>query len=185
MLALLSPGPPDLRYNTGQWRAALPEGAPAMPGPNGVGHVIDVTPTEADRTPKVVRVGPDDDDIFTFTAAIPVLVGADGMRILQGADSPDDDGTSSALRTIKFLETTIWPEDLPRFQERLRDLKRPIDHRLMFHIMERLMTEWGLRPTPPPEPSSGGSPNPDAGTNSTDEPPPKASTSPASPSTAP
>jgi hypothetical protein len=147
---------------------------------NGSDGVIDLTPTEDERTPKRFRVGPQDDDVFTACAGVPVLVAVEGIRLLTARDT---DEQTAAERTVAFLERVLYDEDVPRFHERLTDLKRPIDQRLLFRILNRLLEEWGFRPTGPSEPSSDGLPPPDAGMNSTETLPPEVSISSGSPST--
>jgi hypothetical protein len=147
--------------------------------------VIDLTPSEDERKPKPVRVGPEPDDVFVAAASVPVYVAIEGMKILTGDPADADDGAElQAERTIAFLSTVLYPEEVDRFHARLRDLKRPIDHRLLFRMLNRLMEAWGLRPTEPSEPSSDGSPSPDAGTSSTAAPPSPAPPSGGSPLTA-
>jgi hypothetical protein len=160
-----------------------PQGTPpALLGGVDADGIIDLTPPADQLRPKRFRVGPHDDDIFTAAASVPVLVGARGTRLLQGP-ADDEDGTAAADRTVAFLLSVLYEEDRDRFRERLEDLRNPIDHRLLFAILRRLLEEWGLRPTEPSEPSSDGASPPAAGTTSTAAPPSPATTSPASAST--
>lgn len=153
--------------------------------PDGVtpDMVIDLTPPPDQLLPKAFRVGPRDEDLFVAAASVPVLLAAQAIRLLQGSDDDDDDPLAAAERTTKFLELVLFPEHRDRFHQRLLDLHHPIDHRLLFRTLQRLLEEWGLRPTGPSGDSSDGSSPPDAGTNSTAAPPSPAATSAASPST--
>jgi hypothetical protein len=143
--------------------------------------IIDVTPPPEQLRPKPFRVGPRDEDVFVAAASVPVLTGARAIRLLHPGTSEDEG--DAVERTVQFLEQVLYPEYRERFHARLEDLKHPIDHRILFAVLRRLLEAWGLRPTQPSPGSSDGPSPPDDGTTSTGEPPSPAATSEPSAST--
>ena len=153
-------------------------GIPQTPPP-GV-EIIDLTPPETQLQPKWFRIGPRPDDIFCAAPSVPVLFGVQYVHAMHALNSED---TTAAEKFIDLLAKVLMPGHKERWEARYTDPEHPIDHRIVFSTMDRLLEEWGLRPPEPSGDSSDGSPDPDAGTSSTAGPPSAESTSPASPST--
>jgi hypothetical protein len=76
-----------------------------------------------------------------------------------------------------IFELILTEESAARFTTRMSSREDPIGINQLNKILPWLMEQYGLRPTTPSSGSSGGSPNPDDGTNSTDTASPAESTS--------
>lgn len=153
---------------------------PALAPPPGV-EIIDLGPDDPDELqPKWFRIGPDPEDVFCAAASVPLQFGIDYVKAWRAAD---DDDSTSAEKFANLLRRVLLPGHRERWEARYTDPEHPIDHRVLMRTMDRLLEEYGLRPTRQPSDSSDGSPAPDAGTNTADASPPEASTSSPSPST--
>jgi hypothetical protein len=153
---------------------------PAPSPPPGV-EIIDLTPEDkAELQPKWFRIGPNPDDIFCAAPSVPVQFGIDYVKAWRVRD--DDDATA-AEKFAALLRRVLLPGHRERWEARYTDPEHPIDHRILLRTMDRLLVEYGLRPTREPSDSSDGSPPPDDGTSTEDASPPEGSTSSESPST--
>ncbi len=156
--------------------------APAPPVPPPGVEVVDLTPPDDQLQPKWFRIGLRPDDVFCAAPSVPVRFSVEYVRALNARDADEDTATE---RFIDLLGKVLLPGHRERWEARYTDPEHPIDHRILFSVMDDLMVRWGLRPPPPSGDSSDGSSPPDAGTNSEAEPPSAELTSPASPSTGP
>jgi hypothetical protein len=171
------PDPAEVAPGAPRHLATAPAPPPVQVGPDGI---LDFSPPDEELAPKVFRIGPRDEDIFTAAAGVPVTFGIEYVNALRARD---DEGVTASELFLELLRKCLFPESRERFEARYTSAENPIDHRILFRVTDGLMERWGMRPTRPSEPSSGGSPNPDAGTSSAAEQPSPASTSPANPST--
>lgn len=117
-----------------------------------------------------------DDDVFTAYPALPAMVVLEFSTRSAAIDTEDDDDVAR-VELLKSLELVLTPQSYARFVERLSSYAEPIDLEQVKAILPKLMEKYGLRPTEPSSSSSPGEPNPDGGTNSTDDTPVVVSTS--------
>lgn len=139
--------------------------------------ILDLSPPQP-RKPVRFRIGPADDDVFTAAPAMPAQVSYEYARI---AGNDDGDGLSKLQAILDLYGRLLVPESWERFQARLSDTERPIDHDDLRRVLNGLMEKYGMRPTEPSAPSSNGQASPDGGISSTATPPAEGSTSSTSP----
>lgn len=122
-----------------------------------------------------------DDDMFFAFPALPARVLVEFAMTFDGVnqETPADKQMDAML---SILERALQPDSYKRFAARVEDREKPIDLEQINDIMEWMLGEYGLRPTPLSEPSSTGSPSPDSGTSLTGNTPVVESTSSTSPS---
>lgn len=142
-----------------------------MPDQNGV---IEVKDFSFDLTPKKFRIDPD-----TFYAA-PELPFGLAATVAKFKDMSEEDAPEKLLQ---FFDAILLDDSAARLRERATSKVEPVPMRLCMPIINWLFEVYGLRPTPPSEPSSSTSGAPDGSTSSTAGAPSTDSTGPDSPFT--
>jgi len=100
-----------------------------------------------------------DGEVFNCATELP----AGAAKLL--AQMANTDNVSRMLLIGDFLDMVLLPDDAARFAVRLKDPVHPISLDLYGSIIEWMLEEYGMRPTPPSN-SSVSSPTND-GMNST------------------
>jgi hypothetical protein len=106
-----------------------------------------------------------DDDVFEAT---PELAAALVVEFAEEAELIDKDATRPAeLIGVmgNLLNRVLLPSSAERLMARLKDTKNPIGIERLLEIIEWLLEQYGLRPTPPDSDSSAGVLSPEDGTN--------------------
>lgn len=107
-----------------------------------------------------------DDDTFQAKSPIPAQVLMDFAGQFSGMDQNSPPETQmKAFRGV--LELVLMPASLERFVFRMSSPEEPIEVEQVEEIITWLFEEYGLRPTPLPEPSAAGQLLPASGISST------------------
>ncbi len=110
-----------------------------------------------------------DGDVFQATPAVPAEVLLDFARQFAGM-TPENTDVDTQLKAFDgVLDICLQDESLALFRARMRDKANPIEIDQIEGVVMWLFEEYGLRPTEQPSNSVPGLPNPDSGTNSTEE----------------
>lgn len=107
-----------------------------------------------------------DDDVFDGVPEIGAMILIEYMVIAEGISETNVAGQGGAYTSLVTMLLT--EQSSARFIERMSSKTEPISIEQVTEIMPWLMEQYGMRPTTPSEDSSGGSDNPDGGTNSTE-----------------
>lgn len=108
------------------------------------------------------------DQVYECAPDLPALVLIEFAAMAEKAGSSGstfDDSMKSLF--VDMFQMVLTEESAERFIAGMRDKQHPITLTMVMKLMPWVLEQFGMRPTEPSDSSSGGSPTPTSGLNST------------------